>query len=56
MDTNVLNGIRDAEAQTPWDHCPTSFDEWMHGASDTAEFNAYWRGFDGRLEQAFNQA
>ncbi len=52
----LVAGYADATNGTPWEHCPTSFDEWRAGAFDTDEALAYWCGFDGGMEQIFANA
>ena len=49
-------GHADAVAQTPWDRCPITFEDWQTGTADTMESIAYWRGFDATLEDAFSDA
>lgn len=49
-------GYADAQADTPWLRAPISFEAWKTGAAETTESSAYWKGFNGFLEDAFAKA
>lgn len=52
----LLSGFADLKAQTPWAHCPMTYDEWYAGAEDTPESLLYWEGWNGGLNDVYAAA
>lgn len=52
----VKAGYADFLDQTPWRRSPVTYEDWVAGAADTDESNAYWSGWYAALEDAIQRA